>query len=411
MKIDEKRKASLDRAGELKSRIKEYTEVKNNIPLGLDLTEELQERKQEIMNYFECSEEEWNDWRWQLRNSVNDPSVLEKIINLSNQEKQEIEETGKKYRWAVSPYYLSLIDKNNPECPIKKQGVPSINELKDVYGEEDPMAESYTSPAERITRRYPDRLIINVTNQCAMFCRHCQRRRNIGEVDTPASREQIREAVDYIRDNPEIRDVLLTGGDALMLSDDRLEEVLAQLREISSVEIIRLGSRTPVTLPQRITQELCDMLEKYHPLYLNTHFNHPREITSETLEACRKLAKAGIGLGNQAVLLKGVNDDHHVMKKMNHGLLRIFVRPYYIFHAKEVKGTTHFVTDVEDGIEIMEQLRGYTSGMAIPTYIINAPGGNGKTPILPQYLISFNKGYVQIRTWEGKVFKYPNARR
>ncbi len=316
---------------------------------------------------------------------------------------------GSTYRWAISPYYASLMDEDNPRCPIRMQAVPSKYEIDDPYGVADPMAEEYTSPAPRITRRYADRLIINVTNQCAMFCRHCQRRRNIGEVDLPAKKEEIQAAIDYIRENPEIRDVLITGGDPLTLSDETIDWILSELDAIEHVEIKRIGSRTPVTMPMRITQELCDMLEKHHPLYLNTHFNHPKEVTPAALEACRRLAKAGIALGNQAVLLKGINNDPHVMKKLNHELLKIHVRPYYIFHAKSVKGTSHFVTTVQDGMEIMEYLRGYTSGLAIPWYIINAPEGHGKTPIVPNYLVSMGKDYVLIRNWEGKVFKYPNG--
>ncbi|MBZ4687604.1 MAG: glutamate 2,3-aminomutase [Clostridia bacterium] len=409
MKFEEKRKIALDRASELKSRIEPYLEAREKIPAGLNMQQEFDRNKKKIMDYFGAGEDEWNDWRWQLRHCISDVETLSNFIDLSDEEKEEIKKAGEKYRWSISPYYLSLVDPKDRDCPIWKQGIPSMLEINDPHGVADPMAEEFTSPADRITRRYPDRLIINVTNQCAMFCRHCQRKRNIGEVDKAAPREEVQKAIDYVRNNPEIRDVLITGGDPLTLSNERLEEYISQLWDIPSVEIIRIGSRTPVTMPQRITQELCDMLEKYPPIYVNTHFNHPKEVTHEALKACRRLAKAGIAIGNQAVLLKEINNDPHIMKKLNHELLKIHVRPYYIFHAKSVKGTTHFVPRVEEGIEIMENLRGYTSGMAIPTYIINAPDGNGKTPILPQYLISQGKGYVTIRTWEGKVFKYPNG--
>ncbi|MGB4070304.1 MAG: glutamate 2,3-aminomutase [bacterium] len=405
----EKRAIALERAKELRQKIEPYLEAQKEIETGFKLADRFAARKEKLKEIFGATEEQWNDWHWQVANRITDLDTLCKVINLSEEEKAAVERVGSTYRWAISPYYASLMDEDNPRCPIRMQAVPSKYEIDDPYGVADPMAEEYTSPAPRITRRYADRLIINVTNQCAMFCRHCQRRRNIGEVDLPAKKEEIQAAIDYIRENPEIRDVLITGGDPLTLSDETIDWILSELDAIEHVEIKRIGSRTPVTMPMRITQELCDMLEKHHPLYLNTHFNHPKEVTPAALEACRRLAKAGIALGNQAVLLKGINNDPHVMKKLNHELLKIHVRPYYIFHAKSVKGTSHFVTTVQDGMEIMEYLRGYTSGLAIPWYIINAPEGHGKTPIVPNYLVSMGKDYVLIRNWEGKVFKYPNG--
>ncbi len=406
--LEENRKLAKDRASVLKGRISEYLEARDNIQTGFALAEKHAESKKKIREFFGASEEEWQDWHWQIKNRITDVKTLIQFLNLNEDEKGQIEEVGRRFRWSVSPYYLSLMDPDDPLCPVRRQAIPNINEVTDEFGEEDPMDEEHTSPAEHITRRYPDRLIINVTNQCAMYCRHCQRRRNIGEVDQPQPEAELKKALDYIRANPEIRDVLITGGDPLTLSDDHLDWILTELDSIPHVEVKRIGSRTPVTMPQRITQELCDMLEKHHPLYLNTHFNHPKEVTKDALAACRRLAKAGISLGNQAVLLKGINNDPHVMKKLNQELLRIHVRPYYIFHAKMVKGTTHFVTSVQEGIEIMEFLRGQTSGLAIPTYIINAPGGKGKTPILPNYLISWGKDHVVIRNWEGEAIKYPN---
>lgn len=405
----QKRQIALERAGELKSRIDEYREASEKIPTGFKLDDQYKAQKKKILAFFGAGEDDWNDWHWQLRNRVSDVETLDKFLSLTPEEKSQLKEISEKFRWAVSPYYLSLMDPEDPKCPVRMQGIPSIQELQDTTGKDDPMGEEFTSPAPRITRRYADRLIINVTNQCAMFCRHCQRRRNIGEIDTPAPVPEIEAAIEYIRTNPEIRDVLITGGDPLTLSDDRLDWILSELDKIEHVEIKRLGTRTPVTMPQRITPELCDMLEKHHPLYVNTHFNHPKEVTRESLRATRLLAKAGIQLGNQAVLLKGINNDKHVMKKLNHELLKIHVRPYYIFHAKSVRGTSHFIPTVQEGLEIMEHLRGYTSGLAIPWYIMNAPGGAGKTPLLPQYLLSMGKDYVMIRTWEGKVFRCPNG--
>ena len=328
---------------------------------------------------------------------------------MTNQRLREIEEVGKIYRWAVSPYYLCLMDFENPEDPITLQGIPKIEELYDEYGEEDPMGEALTSPAPGITRRYPDRLIINVTNRCAMYCRHCQRRRNIGEIDRHQKKECLMAALDYIRANSEIRDVLITGGDALLLSDNMLDWILGEIHKIPHVEIKRLGTRVPVTLPMRITDNLLKILAKYPPIYINTQFNHPKEVTHEAKKAADRLISAGIVLGNQAVLLKGINNDPDVMKKLNHELLKIRVRPYYIFHAKNVKGTRHFIPPIQDGLNIMENLRGYTSGLAVPTYIINAPKGGGKTPILPQYLLSLDEEKAILRTWERKIISYENV--
>lgn len=405
---EEKRAYANSRGEELKSTIQDYLDVKDIIPTGFNQAEEYKIRKNNILRILNATKENWDDWKWQLRNRITTADRLARFLNLTFEEKDQIEQIGKRFRWAVSPYYLSLMDPNDPEDPIRKQGVPMIAELEDDSGEADPMGEELTSPASSITRRYPDRLIINVTNQCGMYCRHCQRRRNIGEVDQGTPKGELVEALNYIREHEEIRDVLITGGDALMLSDDKLDWILGELRKIPHVEIIRLGTRTLVTLPQRITPGLCKVLEKHHPIYINTQFNHPKEITEESALAADLLTKAGVPLGNQAVLLNGINNDKHVMKKLNHELLKIRVRPYYIFHAKHVIGTTHFNTKVEEGLEIMESLRGYTSGLAIPTYIINAPYGFGKTPMLPEYLISQGKDKVTIRTWEGRIMEYPN---
>lgn len=403
-----KRQISLDRAKELKSRIVDYLEFKKTIPKGLEQEEGFLKRKNEILEILNAKEENWNDWHWQLRNRIKDVESLKRFIELSNKEIEQIKSVSKVYRWAISPYYLSLIDNNNRFDPVRLLAIPTDLELEDYHESLDPMAEEYTNPSGAITRRYPDRLIINVTNECAMYCRHCQRRRNIGTKDRATSKAKIQESLNYIRDNTEIRDVLITGGDPLTLSNQMLEWILKELKAIKHIEIIRIGTRTPVTMPQRITDKLVTMLKKYHPLYINTHFNHPKEVTLASKKACEKLANAGIQLGNQAVLLNGINNDKFIMRCLNQELLKIRVRPYYIFHAKKVKGTHHFQTSIDDGLEIMEYLRGYTSGLAIPTYIVNAPLGKGKTPILPDYLISRGKDYVMIRTWEGNVIKYEN---
>ena len=404
-----RRERALQRAQELKEAVQDYLAVKDSIPRGMAPAqrEQYARQKAKILALFGGTEEDWNDYRWQLRHRVSDVEALLKIVNLEEDEIQAVREVEKKFRWAVSPYYLALIDDTQRYDPIKLQAIPTKAELC-TGGQADPMGEAYTNPAGSITRRYPDRVIINVTNQCAMYCRHCQRRRNIGSQDLHTEKKVLEESIAYIRANPEIRDVLITGGDALMLSDRTLDWLLGELTAIPTVDYVRLGTRVLVTMPQRITPELIQVLKKYPPLFINTQFNHPKEVTPEAKAACDKLVNAGIPLGNQAVLLNGINNDKYVMRLLNQELLKLRVRPYYIFHAKDVVGTKHFNTSIDDGIEIMEYLRGYTSGMAIPTYILNAPGGYGKTPIGPQYLISRGKRSIKIRTWEGRVFDYPN---
>jgi glutamate 2,3-aminomutase len=404
-----KREFALKRAEELKNRIKEYNDVKSTIPRGMSpfQEEKILEKKKKILSLLNATEEDWNNWKWQMKNRISNVDLLSKIIKLKDSEIESIKNVEKKFRWAISPYYASLID-DNPLNPVKLQSVPSHYELDTTNGLFDPMGEEYTNPAGSITRRYPDRLIINTTNVCAMYCRHCQRRRNIGTLDSHTPKELLKESIEYIRNNPEIRDVLITGGDPLTMSDSALDRLLEELYSIPTVEYIRLGSRTLVTMPQRITDDLINVLKKYPPIYLNTHFNHPLEVTKESKAACDKLADNGIILGNQAVLLNGINNDKYIMRLLNHELLKSRVRPYYIFHAKSVAGTTHFRTSIDEGIEIIEYLRGYTSGLAIPTYILNAPGGNGKTPIAPEYVISRGKNSIKIRTWEGKIFDCPN---
>ena len=404
-----KQSISLERCSELKTRIQYYLDIKDTIPKGLSPLQEekILSRKKKILEILNGTESDWNDWKWQLKNRISDVSLLSKIINLTDSEIDSIKKVEQKYRWGITPYYTSLIDDDDKFNPIKLQSIPTFLELDD-RGVLDPMSEEYTNPAGSITRRYPDRLIINVTNVCPSFCRHCQRRRNIGCIDEHRSKEVLQESINYIKANTEIRDVLLTGGDALMLSDNTLDWLLSELFNISTVDYVRIGTRCPVTMPQRITDDLLKILKKYRPIYINTHFNHPLEITKDAKAACDKLANSGIPLGNQAVLLNGINNDKYIMRLLNQELLKCRVKPYYIFHAKNVIGTHHFNTSIDDGIEIMEYLRGYTSGMAIPTYIVNAPNGNGKTPLLPEYIISRGKNYVTIRTWEGKIFNYPN---
>ncbi len=402
----EKRRAALERAAELRERIRDYLEAKKAIPTGFDLAPAYTEARERILSAFGAAEEDWNSWLWQLSHRITSVQTLARFLALSDEDREEITLVSGHFRWAISPYYLALVMCDEPHGALWKQAVPARPEVADTRGCEDPMAEAWTSPAPGITRRYPDRLIINVTNQCAMFCRHCQRRRNIGKVDSHRPRHVLEAALRYVRENEEIRDVLITGGDALLLDDLTLDWLLGELHAIPHVEIKRIGTRVPVTLPQRITPALCAVLEKYPPIYINTQFNHPREVTPEAKQACDMLVRAGVVLGNQAVLLRGVNNDPHVMKKLNQELLKIRVRPYYIFHAKNVRGTSHFITSVDEGLEIMEQLRGYTSGLAVPTYIINAPCGMGKTPIAPNYLLGKKGNRLLLRTWENKIIPY-----
>ena len=405
MKDIDKRAVALKRAAELKRKIGDYLHQKDQIKTGFDLRGMIAANKQKILNTFSANEINWQDWRWQMANRINNDQLIGELLGLDEQHRAQIRKIGMFFRWSISPYYLSLIEPGVSHDPIKLQSVPMIDEMSPA-GYNDPMSEEFTSPAPCITRRYPDRLIINVTNQCAMYCRHCQRRRNIGEIDKNQPDVQLIAALNYVRNNREIRDVLVTGGDALLLSDKKLDWLLQELSRIKHVEIKRIGTRTPVTLPQRITPELCQIIKKYPPIYINTQFNHPREITSESKRACDMLIEAGAILGNQSVLLKGINNNPYLMKKLNQELLKIRVRPYYLFHAKAVKGTGHFITSVDEGLGIMDKLRGYTSGLAVPTYIINAPDGYGKVPILPRYHIRQNENSVLLRTWENREIDY-----
>lgn len=396
-----------DRFTILKESIDDFSAIKSSIKTGIEDSEKIEKQKQRIMKYLDAGKKQWDDYEWQLKNRFSEPEGIAEILDIPKNEAQDIIKVSSRYRYAVSPYYLSLIDPENPQCPIKLQSIPSVNELDD-RGVLDPMAEEESTPVELVTRRYPDRLIIKVTNMCGMYCRFCQRRRLIGEFDTHASKARIINAIDYVRENKEIRDVLITGGDAFLLADPEIEWILKELRDIPHVEIIRFGTRTPVTLPQRITKSLANILSKYHPVYVNVHFNSPREITQDSKRACEMLADAGIPLGNQMVLLRGVNDNPYVVRKLNQSLLMIRVKPYYIFHPKTVKGTSHFWVNVQKGLEIMESLRGRTSGMAIPMYIVNGPGGLGKTPLLPNYLLFIGEDKAFMRNWQGQLFEVDN---
>lgn len=404
---EENRKVARERAKQHVALIQDYLDVRDDIPTGFLSWARIQENKQRILNVLKGSEDDWKDYRWHLKHFIRDTETLGHIISLSDQEMQEIEKTAKLYRWQISPYYASLMDPEDRDGPIFMQSVPTIKEYWEKEDKEDHYALVYNSPAPLITRLYPDRVIINVTNICAMFCRHCLRKKDITSKDMIYPKEDIRAALNYIAACPEIRDVLLTGGDALMLSDDHIDWILTELEKIPHIEIKRLGSRMLATLPQRVTPELCAILKKHKPLYLNTQFNHPLEINPDSARAVDMLIEAGVLVGNQSVLLKGINNDKNVMKKLIHELMKIRVRPYYIFNCKRLQGIRHFRAPVADGLNIIENLRGYTSGLAVPTFIITAPEGKGKTPMTPTYLLNYNRnGKLLFRTWSGQVCEY-----
>ena len=357
--------------------------------------------------FKDVTDAQWNDWRWQVKNRIETVEELKKYIPLTEEEEEGARQCLKTLRMAITPYYLSLIDPNDPHDPIRKQAIPTALELHKASADlEDPLHEDTDSPVPGLTHRYPDRVLLLITDMCSMYCRHCTRRRFAGQSDNAMPMERIDKAIEYIRNTPEVRDVLLSGGDCLLVDDDVLEYIIKKLREIPHVEIVRLGSRTPVVLPQRITPELVGMLKKYHPVWLNTHFNHPNEITEESSRACAMLADAGIPLGNQSVLLRGVNDCVHVMKKLVNELVKIRVRPYYIYQCDLSMGLEHFRTPVSKGIEIIEGLRGHTSGFCIPTFVVDAPGGGGKTPVMPNYVISESPEKVILRNFEGVITTY-----
>lgn len=360
-----------------------------------------------ISLWKDVTEDQWNDWRWQLRNRLVDLDTLKQVIPLTPEEEQGVRHCLSALRMAITPYYACLIDPHDPSCPIRRQAIPTAQEL--YIAEEDmadPLREDAHSPVPGLIHRYPDRVLFLVTDQCAMYCRHCTRRRLVGITDRARSRGEVDAAIEYIRNTPGVRDVLLSGGDALMLDEEHLQYILSALRRIPHVEIIRIGTRTPVVLPQRITPQLVALLRQYHPLYISVHFNHPREITPASRAACERLADAGIPLSNQTVLLRGINDDPAIMKQLVHGLLKIRVRPYYIYQCDLSQGISHFRTRVSKGIEIIESLRGHTSGLAVPNFVIDAPGGGGKIPLMPQYLISMSDRRVVLRNYEGLLATY-----
>ncbi|MFV0423166.1 lysine 2,3-aminomutase [Oleidesulfovibrio sp.] len=373
---------------------------------------ELNDRQREVVNMMgkNSSGSSWRDWKWHVRNSIRTVEAAEKILGVtfSDEKRSLYKRTLEKFPMSITPYYFSLIDQNDYESdPVFMQAFPDIRELNvGPHDMADPLHEDEDSPAPGITHRYPDRVLFHVSNLCSMYCRHCTRKRKVGDQDSVPGRDQLMLGIEYIRNTPTIRDVLLSGGDPLMLSDERLDWLLGEIRTIKHVEIIRIGSRMPVVLPYRITDSLLNVLKKHHPVWLNTHFNHPRELTRTSRDALARLADAGIPLGNQSVLLANVNDCPRLFRTLNQKLVQNRVRPYYMYQCDLSEGLSHFRTPVGKGIEIIESLVGHTSGMAVPTYVIDAPGGGGKIPMMPNYAISQGVNKVILRNYEGVITTY-----
>jgi lysine 2,3-aminomutase len=362
---------------------------------------------QQISIYKDVNPLDWEDWQWQVKNRISTLEAISQIVKLTPEEEQGIKKASGRMMMAITPYWASLMDPDDPNCPLRRQAIPTVAESHiGPHEMRDPCAEDRDSPADFLVHRYPDRVLLLSTEQCAMYCRHCTRRRLVGDKKETNNPNKFDKAIEYIRSNRKIRDVLISGGDPLMLEDDVLEGLIQKVRAVPHVEFLRIGTRVPVSLPQRITPAFVSMLKKYSPLFVSIHFNHPREVTRRCKVACDMLADSGIPLGSQTVLLKGINDRPYIMRKLLHELLRIRVRPYYIYQCDPVKGTQHFRTPVAVGINIIEKLRGHTSGYAVPTYVIDGPGGGGKIPVGPNYVLSQAKGKYVLRNYKGKIYTY-----
>ncbi len=358
----------------------------------------------------EAAPAEWNDWRWQVRHRIRNLGDLKRILRLSDDEEEAVMRLGGHLPVGITPYYAALMDPNDAREPIRRTMVPVSGEFAHTPGEaDDPLAEDQFMPVPGLVHRYPDRVLFLVTNFCATYCRYCTRARMVGQTgEYHFNTKQYERALDYIAATPAIRDVLLSGGDPLTMNDDRLEWLLSRLRVIPHVEFLRIGTKLPAVLPQRITPQLTRMLRRFHPLWISIHFMHPAELTPEVGQACERLADAGIPLGSQTVLTRGVNDDVETMKKLMHGLLKIRVRPYYIYQCDPISGSSHFRTPIEKGLEIIAGLRGFTTGYGVPTFVIDAPGGGGKIPLFPDPIVGRDGDFALLRNHEGKVFRYPD---
>ena len=356
------------------------------------------------------SDRQWNSWQWQIQNRICSPRVLSKFLDLSLDEMGTFAESKTKLPLGITPYYLSLLYTSQPGDPLRRTVVPTVHEFFQLPGEEnDPLGEEDHTQLPGLVHRYPDRVLLLVSGFCSTYCRYCTRSRMVGHGKFYPSKARLEKAIDYIRSTPSVRDVLLSGGDPLTLSDTKLDWILSRIREIPHVEIVRIGTKVPAVLPQRITPELIQVLRKYHPLWMSLHFTHPDECTIETYEACGRLADAGIPLGSQTVLLKGINDDVMTMKSLMHHLMKMRVKPYYLYQCDPVIGSGHFRTSVSKGLEIIRGLRGHTSGYAVPTYVVDAPGGGGKIPLLPNYVVSHNETELLLQNYENRLYSYPET--
>ena len=361
-----------------------------------------------MLDYFHgATELDWADWRWQIRNRIRSKEVLEGLVRLSRSERQGIDGCGKKLTMAIPPYFAALIDPDDPSCPIRRQCIPLADELVSTPEEmEDPCGEDSHSPVHGLVHRYPDRVLFLVNEMCAMYCRYCTRSRMVGDGERTLSLASYEKAFQYIREHPEVRDVLISGGDPLTLSDRILEHIIQEVKAIQHVEFVRIGTRIPVTLPQRITGELVSMLKRYNPLWMSIHFNHPAEVTPAVVQACNRIADAGIPTGSQTVLLKGINDDPEVMRRLMHEMLKLRIRPYYIYQCDPILGSRHLRTTIATGQSIMEQLRGHTTGYAVPTYVVDGPGGGGKIPLSPNYIVKKEQNRYTLRNYQNNEFFY-----
>ncbi len=357
--------------------------------------------------YDDVPAKQWNDWKWQIKNRLTSVNDIIKILNPSENIIEGINKATKHFRISITPYYAGLADLSAAHCPIKAQAIPSAKEAEFMDSDmADPLEEDRDSPVPGLTHRYPDRVLLMVTDVCSMYCRHCTRRRLVSQTDHHIDSTHFRDAIQYIKNHKEIRDVVISGGDPLIMSDAKIEAVLKELRAIAHIEIIRIGTRTPVVLPMRITHSLIKMLRKYHPIYISTHFNHAKEITPESTKACTMLADGGFPLSNQTVLLREVNDCPHVIKELNQKLLRIRVKPYYIYQCDLSQGISHFRTSLGKGVQIIEALRGHTSGLAVPTFVVDLPGGGGKVPLMPTYILARSDDRAVLRNYEGAITVY-----
>lgn len=361
--------------------------------------------------YPDATAADWNDWKWQVRNRIRRIDMVEKMMILTDDERSAVIKRTGNLPIAITPYYFSLLSPDNPNQPLRKTHIPVGSEFIKTPGEDaDPLGEDHDTAAPGLVHRYPDRVLFLTTGFCSTYCRYCTRSRMVGETngEYSFSTSNWEKAAQYIESHPQIRDCLLSGGDPLSIGDDKLDWLLSRLRSIKHLEFIRIGTKIPVVMPQRITKALCKILKKYHPLWMSIHFTHPDELTPETVEACNRLADAGIPLGSQSVLLKNINDDAVVLKRLFQGLLKIRVKPYYLYQCDPVSGSSHFRTPVEKGLEIIRQLRGHTTGYAVPQFVVDAPGGGGKIPVLPDYIIGRDGDDLLLTNFEGGTYRYPD---